>query len=336
MIKIEVNEGKLPWVVGIGTILAGVVIAVLCIRYSGYSAKNSGAAFVVVGLIILSGIFLCMDGRNRKLTVEDMNICYVNWLGRKKNFSLDEIGYCKTAMEMGRENRDYLKLYDLQGDKLCKLEYNMKEATSFLQYLLDNKVRVECTEKSGFFLKSMIDMKAICQEEIPGAVNQAYEAAKALLWRWTEQNKKFGVEWKTGISVYLAEELSGRRQLWEQEGYQGAAFHDSCREDGKPEGRRDFTAQPESLPEGYLVLIEAYLLKDGQFVIDKKNRAVTVSANVLTVSKSMQVGEKLKIRLFSTVEEELSQQLSFLRHILPKNRYHTEAIVLRHELRERM
>lgn len=315
MIKITVNEGKLPWVVGIGTILAGVLFTAACIVYARPSGESNAVVWPVVSLIILSGIGLCMSGRNRKLTVEDMNICYVNWFGRKKSFTLDEIGYCKSAMETGRENRDYLKLYDLQGDRLCRIEFNMRESVTFLQYLLDNKVRVECSEKSDFFLKSMIEMKSLCPEEVPRAVNEAYEAAKQCIREWTEQNKRFGVEWKTGIAVYLAQELSDRRQLWEQSGCQWMT---------------------QNFPEGYLILVEAYLLKDGQFVIDKKNRVVAVSASVITVSNSMQVGETLKIRLFSTVVEELREQLLCLHHVLPKNRYHTEEIVLRHELRERM
>ena len=96
MIKIRVDEGKLPWIVGIGAILAGVLLTAACIFYARPSGENGVAAFLVITMIIVSGFGLCMSGRNRKLIVEDMNICYVNSFGRKKNFTLDEIGLSET------------------------------------------------------------------------------------------------------------------------------------------------------------------------------------------------------------------------------------------------
>lgn len=323
MIKIEMNEGKLPWVVGVGAILAGILFGILVTIYSKDSGMVKGVSYLVIVLIIGMGIGMCYGGFHRKMTVEDRTLCYTNRLGRRKSFSLDEIGYCKAALE-DKGGRDYLKLYDLNGDKLCKLEFGMKDSALFLQYLLDNQVRVECSEKSDDFLKSMIRMETICAEEIPDRVNACYEKARAAVWEWTEKHNEFGADWKMGIAVYLEENLSERKQLWEQEGCTETAFRDGR------QGKRI------ELPEGCLIVIEGYLRKEERFVFDKKNRAVMFYVPVLGVFQSMQAGEEQKIRLFWDVLPELEGQLAFLSCTLPRNRYHTELISINHELFERL
>ena len=323
MIKIEVNEGKLPWVVGIGAILAGILFGIIVTVYPNDSGMTRGVSYLVIALIICMGGGMCYGGFHRKMEVEDRTLCYTNRLGRQKTFLLDEIGYCKAALE-DKGGRDYLKIYDLYGHKLCKLEFGMKDSALFLQYLLDNQVKVECSEKSDDFLKSMVNMEAICVEEIPDRVNACYEKAKALVWEWTEKHKAFNVNWKMGIAAYLEEELLEKKQLWEQKGCTQITF---------PVNLQD---KPIKLPEGYLMVIEGYLQKDEYFVLDKKNRAVTFYVPVLGVSKSMQAGGGQKIRLFGDVPSELSGQLELLSYMLPQNRYHTEPISINHELLERL
>ena len=132
MIKIEVNEGKLPWVVGTGAILSGILFGILMTVYPNDSGIVRCVSYLVIGLIICMGIGMCFSGRYRKMMVEDRTLCYTNRLGKKKTFSLDEIGYCKAALE-DKSGRDYLKIYDLRGEKLCKLEFSMKDSALFLQ-----------------------------------------------------------------------------------------------------------------------------------------------------------------------------------------------------------
>lgn len=319
MIKIEVNEGKAPWIVGIVTILFGILYGVLCIMYPDKSAKSDMLYYLLVYpvavLIILAGVWLCLDAKNRKLIVEDAALCYTNSFGRKSSFLLSDIAYCRTAMENGG-NRDFLKLYNTQDKKLCKLEYNMCDCTVFLQYLIDNQVKIECSEKSDYMLKSMLNMTSVSTEEISGVVNSTYKEAKELIKKWLEENSKLGVEWKMGIVTYLENEIEEKKQLWEQT---------SC---GVVE------SESGNLPEGYIIAIEGYLLKDGEFVINKKDRVVGIFATVIRVSKSLKIGEKLKISNFKDVSEELSAQLTILAEILPRNRYHTETLLLNHELRD--
>ena len=314
--KIEVNEGKLPCIVGGGTAVAGILFAVPLVMYPNGSMAVRLTGYLVVALIICIGIGMCMMGRKRNLLVEDRTLCYTDSFGRKKTFSLDEIGYCRAALEE-KGGRDYLKIYDLLGNKLCKLEIRMKNSARFLQYLMDNQVRIECSEASDNYLKSMLCTKTICEEEIPANINACLEEAKKYVWEWGKLHKEFDVDWKMGIAAYLEDELSEKKQLWEQTGCSGKAF-------------------PSGLPEGYLLVIEGYLQKDGLFVLDSKGRAVMFYVQVISVSKSFRAGETLKIRFFDNVGEELAWQLGWLAHALPRNRYHMEALSLQHELLERL
>ena len=317
MIKVEVHEGKLPGNLGIGTIFFGILIAVMAARDPVESAALMRCAYLMIMLIICAGVYLCLDGRNRRLTVEDRMLCYADWRGRKKTFSLDEVAYCKAAFENGG-SIDYITLYDFDNKKLCKLGFYMKNANEFLQYLQDNQIKVECTDRTEERLKDIIGAKALCPEEIPEAVNGVFGEAKELAEEWVKKNKKFGVEWKMGIVVYQYKDISWEKQLWEQEGYEQTIFL-------------------TNLPEGYLIGIEGYLQKEGQFVVDKKNRTVSFFFQLLSVSKSYQIGEETKVYFWGDgVLEKLSEELVYLSDILPRKRYHTEQLVLRHELKERI
>lgn len=328
MIKIEVNEGKIPWVVGIGTILFGILCIVPFVRYPDKSMRNGPLVCAVFAAIILAGIWMCFYAKNRKLVVEDESICYTNWLGRKTAFSLNDIAYCRAALE-NRGNRDYLKLYDVKDNILCKLEFNMTDSIIFLQYLLDNQIKVECSEKSDYFLKSTLQwhmMASISPEEIRDVVNAAYKEVKELVRKWTDDNGKFGVEWKTGILPFLEEEVSRKKQLWELK---------SC---NVPLPYANVQDKPENpavnLPEGYIIGVEGYLLKDGEFVIDKKGKAVCIYVPIISVSQSMKIGESMKISHLNYTVEQTSTLLAKLADALPRNRYHTEMLTLNHELKD--
>lgn len=336
VVKIEVNEGKIPMIIGIGTILFGILYGVLCTLYPGKST-NSGALYYLMTYIfaiaiILAGVWLCLDAWNRKLIVENDKLCYVNSFGRKSNFALSDISICRTAMENGG-NRNYLKLYDKDDKKLCKLEYNMSDSFMFLQYLIDNQVEIECTDKSGFGLKMMLGTAAISYEEMKDAVHSAYKEAKELVGKWIETNREFGVEWKMGITAYLKDGLEEKKQLWEQEGC-GIGIPDYVMHGMHGEAKSCDENPLKSLPEGYIIAIEGYLLKDGEFVVNKKNRAVCFFVPVICVTKSLKINEELKISNNKEAVGELSAQLATLAEDLPRNRYHTEELVLKHELRE--
>ena len=317
MIKIEVHEGKLPRNIGIGTILFGILLAVMAARDPVESVAIMRCAYLMIILIICAGIWFCMDGRYHRLIVEDMELCYSDWRGRKKTFSIDEIAYCKAAFE-NEGNKDYIRLYDFNNNKLCKLGFYMKNATAFLEYLLDNQIKVECTDKTVESLKNAINAQTLCPEEIPETVNGVFEEAKKLAEGWVKKNRKFEAEWKIGIAVYPYNDFSWEKQLWEQKGYEG-------------------TLNFSNLAEEYIIGIEGYLQKDGQFVVNKKNQAVAFFFQLISVSKSFQIGEELTVRFWgNNILEKLSKEFTLWADLLPRKRYHTEQLVLQHELKERI
>lgn len=318
MIKIEVKQGALPQVIGIGAILTGVFLAVMLWNPDG-SLSIVICTYLFILIMIASGICMCMDAKNRKMTVEDEKIGYTNWFGKKRCFMLEDIGYCKTALEKDG-SKDYIKLYDKSGKALCKIEYNMKDSLVFLHYLLDNQIRVECSKKSDSYLQSIIAAKQISKEETADKVNEVYEQAKEFVREWTLLHKRFGAEWKMGIVVYPMPLMGGQAKK------------------GAEQKREQIPEQQEAKESAeYQIVIEGYLQKDGQFVFDKKERAVSFGVLLVTVSKSWQIGQEPVIRFWGeTAIQELSEQLAFMAKTLPRRRYHTGEMKMCHELSERL
>ena len=312
MIKIEVKEGKLPWFIGSGTIVAGMIIGILSVVYTKDPVYINNS-FIVALAIIFAGMMMCLCAKNRGITVQDEQLCYKNCFGRKKTFALGDIGYCSAALESG-SSRDYLILYDISGTKLCKLEFNMKNSDTFLQYLIDNGIKIECSKNSDLYLKWMVGAQSIAQDEVVFVAKEVYEKTKALIEEWVKRNESFGAQWKFGLAFYMEDKFVQEKQLWEQE--------------VAPDGAIDGS----TLSEGLFAVLEGYLQKDGKFVIDRKNQAVSVSAKLMQVSKSMNLEEELKIYFFEDASEFISEQLLYYEQILPKRRYHTEELELRHEL----
>lgn len=301
MVNFEVKQGALPRVVGSGTILTGLFLAVVLWNPDG-SPGIMACTYLFVFIMIAAGVCMCMDARNRKMAVEDEMLSYTNWFGKKRCFQLEDIGYCKTALEKDG-SKEYIKLYDKNGKKLCKLEYHMKDSMYFIQYLLDNQIKVECSKKSDSYLQSIVAAERISQEEAVEKVNAVYEQVKELVREWALLHKKYGAEWKTGIVVYPTNPVSGRMEA----------------------------------PGEYQIIIEGYLQKDGQFVFDQKNRAVSLDVLLVTVSNSWQVGQEAVTRFWGeTALQELSEQLALLAKVLPRRRYHTGEMALGHELLERL
>ncbi|MBO5209458.1 MAG: hypothetical protein J6B68_08950 [Lachnospiraceae bacterium] len=314
-IEVEVKEGKIATIVGIGTIFVGILLILAYIRYPADSISIEIIGCLVAAIIILAGVAVCMGAHNRKVIVEDMKFCYVNWMGKKTCFTVDEIGYCKTELTVDG-SKDFIKLYNLHGEKLCKLDYHMKDSFMLLQFLADNQVRIDSSVKSEKCLHSILDVDALCEEEIAGRANDFYQKTKELIEEWTKKNKKFGAQWKLGLAAYLESECMEDKQIWEQKGYESDSY--------------------ENLPEGYVLVMEGYLMKDGEFVLNKQNATVGFYIPVIRVNKSMQIGETLRIRYYKKAWMELEEQLKILEYLLPRNRYHTENISLQHELKDKI
>lgn len=315
MKQIEVKEGKMTWAAGIITIFISLLFLFLYLWSPAESIPVKIGCWLFVVIIMLAGLFFCLTAYKRKLTVADMELCYTSWCGKNKNFTLNEIGYCKTELTL-EGNKDFLILYDLLGNKLCKLDYHMDGCYSLLQFLADNQVKIESSSKSDSCLHSILKAETICAEEAADKANAFYREAKELVEEWTRQNKKMGAEWKMGMVSYLEEECRKDKQLWEQTSCETDSFH--------------------KFPEGYELALEGYLLKDGKFVMNKKNWAVGFYIPIMRVTKSMQIGEELRIRFYQEAGSELAEQLKMLAYLLPRNRYHTEEIQLAHELKDKI
>ncbi|MDE6663839.1 MAG: hypothetical protein K2K46_10930 [Lachnospiraceae bacterium] len=318
MIRIEVKEGKLPWFIGSGTIAAGVIIGVLSVVY----AKNPlyiNNSFLVVLAIIFAGAIMCLCAKNRSLTVQNEQLCYKNCFGKKKTFALNDIGYCSVALESSG-GRDYLILYDISKTKLCKLEFNMKNADTFLRYLVDNEIKIECSKNSDMYLKWLVNTRPIASGEVKTVLKEVCDKADRLIAEWIKRNENFGAQWKFGVAFYMEDKFGQEKQLWEQEGAPKEVAEVLL------ENRTD------KLPEGLFIVIEGYLQKDGKFVIDRKNRAVFVAAELMHVAKSMNMEEELKLYFGGDALEHISEQLLYYEKVLPKRRYHTGELEFGHEL----
>ncbi|MBQ6807058.1 MAG: hypothetical protein IJO97_06495 [Lachnospiraceae bacterium] len=314
-IEVKVKEGRIVAIVGIGTILVGMLLMILYIRHPAEAVLMEIVCCLAAVLMILAGVVLCMNAHNRKFIVENMNLCYVNWCGKRKSFSVDEIGYCKTELTVDG-SKDYLKIYNLLGEKLCKLEYHMKDSFVLLQFLADNQVRIESSEKSEKSLHFILETDALCAEEIANKANAFLDKAKILTEEWIKNHKKFGAQWKLGITTYLEDECVSDKQIWEQKDYEADSYH--------------------NLPEGFVVVVEGYLMKDGEFVFNKQNKVVGFCVPIIRVTKSLRLGEDLRIRYYKKALMEIEEQLDILTYCLPRNRYHTENITLQHHLKHEL
>lgn len=316
-IKFQVRENRTALVCGVLAIGFAFFILVMWILHP---SGRGGGAFLYLPLLcmLLGGAACFLLYYHRKLIVEEMNICYVNWIGRKKQFTLDDIGYCKVGAG-GDMNR--VVLYDLNGSKLCKLEIGMQGLAELYQYLLDNGVRIEWTkskaQQSSMFL-NMIDTlgkeTAVCEEEIRKYSERFYEEAAQIFHDWEKRNRQFEAVWEFGFAEYTAEDLERKCPLH---------MYASSVDDAM-----------EHIPESYECILEAYLKKGDEYVMTNRGETVSTMYPYLSKTKSYQIGEKTRIR--KTDEESLKEwlmwQLETLDKELPKHRYHTETLVLGHTL----
>lgn len=317
-IKFQVRENRTALVCGVVAI--GFAFFILAMWILHPSGRGGGALLYLPLLCMLLGGGACfLLYYHRKLIVDEMNICYVNWVGKTKQFTLDDIGYCKVGAG-GDMNR--VALYDLNGIKLCKLEIGMQGLAEFYQYLLDNGVRIEWTkskaQQSSAFM-TMIDTlgkeTVVCEEEIRKCSERFYEEAAQIFHDWEKRNKQFEAVWEFGFAEYTAGDLERKCPLH--------MYPSSVDE------------HLEHLPESYECVLEAYLKKGDEYVMTNRGKTVSTMFPFLSKTKSYQIGEKTRIR--KTDEESLKEwlmwQLEAFDKELPKHRYHTEMLALGHILR---
>ena len=316
-IEFQVRESRIALVVGAASALFAVFIFAM---YLLHPKQESGGVFLYVPLLLMlvSGVVFCVIYCNKRVTVDEMDICYVNWRGRKRQFTLDGIGFCKIETGGGKTT---LMLYDLLGEKLCKLDFGMTGMGEFLQYLVDNRVKTEWNKErmpkqETILMELILNETAICEEEICKCAETFYKDAEQVFRDWEKRNKKFEAKWEVGFAEYLTADLEKRGRAWER--------------------MSSLDCGLEEIPEDYECVLEAYLKRDGEYVVNRRGEEVSVQIPYLVRCRSYQVGEGTRIRKSDEkiLEEEIRNYLEMLSRELPKHRYRTETFTLRHELRK--
>lgn len=316
-VEFQVRESRIALVVGAASSAFAVFIFVM---YLLYPKKEGGGLLLYLPLLFMfvSGALLCLVYRNKRVTVDEINICYVNSIGKKKMFTLDEIGFGKIEMGGGKTT---LSLYDLMGDKLCKLDFGMAGMAEFLQYLVDNRVETEWDRK--YMLKRetiipelILSETAVCEEEISKCTEAFYEEAGQVFRDWEKRNRKFEAEWEVGFAEYLTEDLEQPGRAWERT---SSLDHDL-----------------EELPENYECVLEAYLKREGEYVVNRRGEEISIQIPYLVRCRSYQIGEGTRIRKLDEkiIVEGIGNYLEMLSKELPKHKYRTEALTLQHRLRK--
>lgn len=318
-IKFQVRESSSALVC---VVLAVVFAVFIFAMHLLYPSDRGGGAFLYLPLaaILVGGAVNFLLYINRKVIVEELNIHYVNWIGKEKHFTLDEIGYCKRGKRSGMPQ---IVIYDLSGNKLCKLDFEMRGMAEFYQYLIDNEVRIErirsrAHQTSEYFnlMDALISKEtAVCEEEIRKCSESLYAEAEQVFRDWESRNKHFNAVWEFGFAEYTAGDLERKCPMY--------MYPSSVDE------------SMESLPSSYECVLEAYLKTEEGYVLTKRGETVSIMIPYLSKTKSYQIGERTRIR--KTDEESLKEWLVWhlekLSAELPKHRYHTEMLVMGHALR---
>lgn len=342
-IKFQVKENKMALAAGAIAIAASVGVLVLRLLHP---SEQGGGALLYLPLVLMAaaGVYCCMSYFCRRLTIDNINLTYVNSMGRKKVFTLDGIGYCEIAFFGGGNS---VKLYDLTGDRICKLDFNMENVPELLLYFTDNQVKIECTELTrqklsewGFSWKE----GEISKEQIGRRAEEFYAEAKGVFEAWERQCRKFDAHWEFGLVEYASADLeqgkesracesSVQRQEMQQKtecfvgGREGLPKHGTL---PQAEGWAD------GFPKDYACVLEGYLKKDDEYVINRKGEAVSVFIPYIQRTRSYQIGEELRFRKVmdeGRLKTELENHLALLAKALPRHKYHTEKLELAHELR---
>lgn len=314
-INFQVRENKTALLCGALAVFFSLFIWIMRLLHP--AARGGGALFYLpLACMLLFGAACFVLYCNRKLIVEEMQICYVNLFGRRKCFALDEIGFCKIGM--GGNNNAFL-IYDLRGEKLCKLDFDMCGVAQFHQYLVDNRVRVEWARErlhgqTAHLIDAICRETAVCGEEIRKCSEVFYEKILPVFREWEKDNDRYDLHWEIGFAQYLAQDLEGKRH-----------FRD----------RRSSLQEPlERIPDTYECLLEAYLKQGDEYVVDRRGEEVHIVLPYLAESRSYQVGEGRRIRRADeqSMTDWLGMRLEVLSAELPRHKYHTEAFDLQHKL----
>ena len=341
-IKFQVGGSRADLIIGAAAVIfaAGLPLAARMTP----PAETRGvllALAVVCALMVPVSIYQCALYYIRKIIVAETDIYYVNWMGRQSHFTLDDIGYGKVSLagDVGR-----LEVLDLRGERLVKLNFMMRGADVFFQYLLDNHIAISTAPADGALallhrrrnasggagrtypndhsrqfwdgIEASCAETSVCPEEIGKCMEKLCGEIAPVICRWEKQNERFGVRWEYGLAQYRLGDLQASAEGRMREC--PSSFDESA-----------------ELPPDYLCMLEAYLQKDGAYVVSRQGCEVGVSLVYLVRTASLQVGEQSRIRKSDEqiIKRQLEERLAVIAAQLPKHKYHTEHPAAGHALR---
>ena len=314
-IKFQVRENRAALICGAVAMILSVYIFIMWILHP---SDKGGGVFLYLPLLcmFIFGVMCLVMYFQRRLTVDEMRLCYVNLLGKRKEFTLDEIGYCKIGGR-GADNR--IVLYNLLGEKLCKLAIDMSGIEELHQYLADNQIKVEwgpakMNSEAMLLLEAIQKESAVCEEEIRKYAEIFYREVEPVFREWEKRHQKFQAEWEVGFAEYSLEDMDIK-----------------C---GPRERTSSIETNMKTIPVSYACVLEAYLKCGEEYIVNRKGEEINIIIPYMVRSKSYRIGEGTRIRKTDeqNIADWLAVHLEGLAKELPRHKYHTEALTIRHRL----
>lgn len=295
MEEFTVKEQKTSYVVGGFIICSAIFLLVTEILF--HTGTIPMWIYLMILAVFLSGVLLCMEGRNRRLEVKGERLFYVNLLRRRKEFNLRDIGFANAAWDVKR-GQDYLRLYDKSGKKICGLAFRMKNAYSFFVYLYDNGITVDTTKDTGAALAEVIAQQQVEISDIAKLTEKIYGEITLQLKEWLEKNRKLDAQFQYGFAEYASAGI----------------------EKGK-------------IPLGYSCVLEIYVKKEGSFVKDRKGKLVSMDFPVIYMRRSGAVSDKYKLCYNKDYSRKVAEALEILEQYLPRRKFMLSESGISHNLK---
>lgn len=242
-------------VYGAGVFMIGMSLLFLMLELLYHIEAIPVWVYFVILAMSAGGVYVCLEAKNRKLTVENDRLCYTGAVGKGKEFGLEEIGCVKAAADFSG-GRDYLRLYDKKGKIICRLECSMRNTEDLLWYLYDNKIVIDTGKNPGKLLTDLFSQRYVVKGEMGKLADQVYGEVSAVVKEWKGKNQKLGADFYYGFMQYYGNRIDADRQI-------------------QPEESR-YEGNGETLPEDYLCVLELFVQKDGCFIRDKRGKLLVM------------------------------------------------------------
>lgn len=295
MEELTVKEQKTSYVIGGFIVCSAIFLLVMEILF--HAEVIPVWIYLMILAIFLSGILLCMEGRNRRLEVKGERLCYVNLLRKRKEFKLQDIGFVNAAWDVQR-GQDYLRLYDKSGQKICGLAFRMKNAYSFFTYLYDNGITIDTAKDTGTALSDVTSQQQVEKDDIAKLTEKIYGETALQLKEWLEKNRKLDAQFQYGFAEYASAGM----------------------EKGK-------------MPPRYSCMLEIYVKKEGSFVRDRKGKLVSMTFPVIYMRRSGSVSDKYKLCYNKDYSRKIAEALDILAEYLPRHKFTLSESGISHDLK---